>query len=262
MQNLTIPQDLEEICIDEVSWRSGHRYFTLVTDLKSHKLIWVVEGRTTQALDSFFTVLGKDYCARLKTVAIDMCEAYEVSIKKNCTVASIVYDRFHVVKMLNEAVNEVRKEEIDKAAAKKKKLLRNTKWLILTRESKLSTKQKNFLDELCAENKNIHKAVVFKELFMSIYQFPDPPLAEKHLIQCIVEAYQSGLAPLKKFAEFINRRKQGIMNWYFTKRTTSVSEGINNVVKTLRRSAYGYKNPNYFKLKILQKCGNLQILPI
>lgn len=262
LSSLELPKDLSEISIDEVSWRKGHRYFTLVTNIKTHRVIWAALGRTSEAIDSFFHALGPDRCRAITTVAIDMCDTYEGSVRRYCPHANIVYDRFHVIKMLNEAINEVRREEFDKAAWKGKKLLLNSKWILLKRESKLSSKEKNHLDRLCDHNKNIQKAVLLKELFSHTYQYTNPTDAQNHLIECIVSAYQSGLQPLKDFAEFINRRKEGIMNWYLKKRSTSVSEGINHVVKTLRRTAYGYRDPYYFRLKILQKCGYLEISPI
>lgn len=262
LNHLTLPENLEEISIDEVSWRKGQRYFTIVTDLKSHKVIWVALGRTSQAIDSFFYALGLQRCAHIKTVAIDMWDAYEGSVKRFCPNVTLVYDRFHVIKMLNEAINGVRKEEFEKAKGTGKRLLTNSKWILLKQEKKLSGAERKHLDRLCDINENIQKAVLFKELFTQTYLFNKPPEAEQHLIDCIVTAYKSGLSPLQEFADAMSRRKQGIINWYFKKRSTSVSEGINNVVKTLRRVAYGYRNPNYFRLKILQKCGFLTIQPL
>lgn len=259
---LELPENLEEIAIDEVSWRKGHRYFTLVTDIKSRKVIWAVQGKTSQALDSFFAAIGPERCAKIKVVAIDMCDAYELSIKYHCPQATLVYDRFHVIKMLNEAINEVRKDAFDSARGKEKALLRNSKWILMKRNSRLTENEKTHLDKILEYNSDIQKAVLLKELFQQVYAFPESKSAEQHLIDCIITAFQSGLKPLEEFAEFIARRKEGIINWYIKHRSTSVSEGINNVVKTLRRMAYGYKNPDYFRLKILQKCGFLEVAPL
>lgn len=262
LKHLKLPTHLEEISIDEVSWRRGHRYFTLVTDIKTRRVIWAAKGRTAEVLDAFFMALGPERCSKIKTVAIDMCDIYEGSVRRFCPDVTIVYDRFHVVKMLNEAIDEVRREEFDKARGKEKLLLRNSKWILLKRGSKLSQEENNHLEKIFDYNSNIQKAVLLKELFQQIYAFPDPKSAEQHLIDCIVMAFQSGLTPLKDFAEFVSRRKEGIINWYLRHRSTSVSEGINNVVKTLRRTAYGYRDPNYFRLKILQKCGFLEVATI
>jgi transposase len=260
MQEMKIPDPIN-ISVDEKSFRKGHSYVTIVTDCDLKKVIWVSEGHKKESLDLFFIVLGKDRCAKIKTVSKDLHTPYAVSCAEYIPHAIEVADPFHVVKKLNETMDECRKElSVGSAiAVSKRKAIFKLNWVLRYKKENQSDQNLGSLDQLAKINEPLYKAYLHKESFYEFFNFKPSQVneAEKFLIDWIVEAFKSNLKALKDFAEYIKRNTKILLNIILTQRSSAISEGINRKIQVIKSMAYGYRNLNYFMLKILQRCGVL-----
>lgn len=250
------------LSIDEVSYRKYHRYLTNVVDTDIKAVIWNDRGRRREVLDRYYTAIGEDNCKTIESVALDGARNYINSSSRYAVNALIVYDKFHVMQKLNWAVDMVRKQELRKARKDENKELVELmhcrqRFVLLKRKDKLTPTQASHLERLCRINEPIYKAMLLKESFLKVYDYNDSRRAEKYLRAWIKDALASSLDVFKKIAESFLDKIQYIINWFKKKISSAISEGINNKIKRLKRMAYGYKDIDYFKLKIHQHCGLL-----
>jgi transposase len=250
------------ISIDEVSYRKYHRYLTNVIDIDRRLLIWNEKGRKAEVLDRYFQGIGKDNCARIESVALDGARHYISSSSHYAVNALIVYDRFHIMQKLNGAVDAVRKHELRKARTEKNNQLIELidckqRFILLKKKGNLTSRQTLYLDQLCELNEPIFKAMLLKESFLLVYSCIDEQEALVCLENWIREATSSALESFVALAESFTRKMQYILNWFKKKISSAISEGFNNKIKRLKRMAYGYKDIDYFRLKIHQHCGLL-----
>ena len=261
-EKLSPPPWALHISIDEVSYRKYHRYLTNVIDIDRRLLIWNEKGRKAEVLDQYFQGIGKDNCARIESVALDGARHYISSSSRYAVNALIVYDRFHIMQKLNGAVDAVRKHELRKARTEKNNQLIELidckqRFILLKKKGNLTSRQTLYLDQLCELNEPIFKAMLLKESFLSVYSCMDDQEALVCLENWIQEATSSMLESFVALAESFTRKMQYILNWFKKKISSAISEGFNNKIKRLKRMAYGYKDIDYFRLKIHQHCGLL-----
>jgi transposase len=261
-EKLSPPPWALHISIDEVSYRKYHRYLTNVIDIDRRLLIWNEKGRKAEVLDRYFQGIGKDNCARIESVALDGARHYISSSSHYAVNALIVYDRFHIMQKLNGAVDAVRKHELRKARTEKNNQLIELidckqRFILLKKKGNLTSRQTLYLDQLCELNEPIFKAMLLKESFLSVYSCMDEQEALVCLENWIQEATSSTLESFVALAESFTRKMQYILNWFKKKISSAISEGFNNKIKRLKRMAYGYKDIDYFRLKIHQHCGLL-----
>lgn len=268
LQGYKIP-DVTRISVDEVYARTRRQlkkgedrddlFLTAIIDLDTHKVIYVSDSRKQKALDQFFELLGEDRCKRIKVVACDQHEAYSNSVRKYCKNAKIVWDRFHLVKNFNDALNEERKLELlaqGKSKEAQKLLKGGHRYKFLTRADRRSKKSQRHMDEVFKKNERMLKLEIIKEHFHKV--FDSQTWAEAYAL--LAECYQWALDINAKHVIdwIVSIRNDPRFENYFTHRVTSaVSEGVNRVIKGLKWLAFGYKDMEYFKLKILQRCGYL-----
>lgn len=250
------------LSVDEVSYRKYHRYLTNVVDTDEKAVIWNDRGRRMEVLDRYYTAIGEDNCKNIESVALDGARTYITSTQRYAVNATIVYDKFHVLQKLNWAVDMVRKQELRKARKDENKELIELmncrqRFILLKKKSNLTEKQSGYLERLCKANEPIYKAMLLKESFLKVYDYNDPVEAEEYLRDWIKDAIESSLDMFKKIAESFLDKLQYIINWFRKKISSAISEGINNKIKRLKRMAYGYKDIDYFRLKIHQHCGLL-----
>lgn len=250
------------LSVDEVSYRKYHRYLTNVVDTDEKAVIWNDRGRRMEVLDRYYTAIGEDNCKNIESVALDGARTYITSTQRYAVNATIVYDKFHVLQKLNWAVDMVRKQELRKARKDENKELIELmncrqRFILLKKKSNLTEKQSGYLERLCKANEPIYKAMLLKESFLKVYDYNDPVEAEEYLRGWIKDAIESSLDMFKKIAESFLDKLQYIINWFRKKISSAISEGINNKIKRLKRMAYGYKDIDYFRLKIHQHCGLL-----
>ncbi len=243
---------LKNIAIDEISIGKGHRYLTVVLDLATGAVVFVGSGKGSDALIPFWKRLKR--CeAKIEAVAIDMSPAYIAAVIENLPKAAIVFDHFHVVKYFNDKLSDFRRslynelESIDE-----KQVLKGTRWLLLKNPENLNdekdeSKRLNLALEL---NKPLATAYYLKEELRLFWKQPDKATAEKYIHQWIKTAASTKIPMLQKFAKTVAGHKFGILNFYDHPISTGPLEGTNNKIKTLQKQAYGFRDHEFFKLKI------------
>lgn len=243
-----------KIGVDEVSYRKGHKYLTVVRDLDEGRVLWVHEGRKKETLDLFFSELGKSKCRLIKVAVIDMWDPYIASIKEN-TNAKIVFDKFHIVKKVNEALDGLRRQEFANASKEERKNMKNKRFLILSRGKRLDEEEREELKDLMAKNDTLYKGYLLKEQVQDILDEPDEKTALKRLKKWFENVKEAGLKQFDSVANTIKRYYYGVKNYFKYHLTNAASEGFNNKIGVIKRRAYGFHDLEYFKLKILQSCG-------
>ena len=242
-----------QIGIDEIAYEKGHKYLTIVRDLIGG-VIWVGEGRAEEDLDRFFIELGKEKCRKITVAVIDMWKPYIASIKEN-TNAEIVFDKFHVAKKINEAVDNIRKKEFAKADPKERILMKHKRFLILSRRKNLKPEEVESLDILIEQNNPLYVAYLMKEQGLDVFDESDPINGIARLNKWIDNVIETGIEEFKSVLETIQNFLYGIVNYFKYKLTNAASEGFNTKITVIKRRAYGFRDLEYFKLKILQSCS-------
>lgn len=269
LQGFEIPK-VTEIGVDEVHAKSKKQrkkgetrddeFFTVIVDLRTHKVIYVSYSRRKEALDEFFQLLGEKACKEIKVVATDQHEGYGASVREFCPKAAHVWDRFHLVQNFNEALNEERKTEFDSLKRARDDLQSYVrgkfKYIFQTKAENRSKKDREHIMEVIQQNKKFLAMELIKERVHMMFNSTDKERAKDLLCDCYDWALQMGLEQIKKWIWNI-MDKVAFWNYFDHKRTTSVVEGINRAIKGLKWQAYGYKDMEYFALKIMQKCGYL-----
>lgn len=259
-QQCEIPNPIN-ISVDEKSYKKGHNYVTIVTDVDLGKVIWVSEGNRKDSLDIFFQVIGEERCKQIQTVSKDLHKPYALSCQDYIPHAIEVADPFHVVKKLNECMDECRKElavESKIKPTKRKKIFR-LNWVLRYKQENMKGSHMESLEELAKLNEPLYLAYLHKEAFYEFFLFKPSEVDEANnfLISWITEAFKSKLKGLQEFAEYISRNTGILLNIIKTQRSSAISEGINRKISTLQSMACGYKCLQYFMLKIMQRCGVL-----
>ena len=263
LEKLTPIPAATHISVDEVSYQKYHKYLTNVIDTDKKVVVWNEKGRKAEILSKYYEGIGKENCEKVESVALDGARTYISSTTKYAVNALIVLDRFHIAQKLNNTVDTVRKLELQKARKNDENDLINRlhpkhRFILLKNKKKLSEKQIYYLDQLCEVNKSIFKAMLLKEGFLQIYEMGnDIETIKKHLENWLAAAASSGLEAFESLAVSFGSKIQYILNWFKRKISSAISEGFNNKIKRLKRMAYGYKDIDYFRLKIHQHCGLL-----
>jgi len=248
---------ITDLGIDEVSEKKGHRYLTLVTDTVKRRVIWVGRGRDRAVLKKFFKWFGKKRTRRIKCVVIDMHDPYELEIRKQCPRAALIYDHFHVIKPLSFAIDEIRRRQQKEMPPEGRRYLKHSRYLLLRPREDLTQKQSVRLKELLAVNEPLSTAYLLKEDLRAVFRRLDPKVARAELRDWKRRVRESNIPELLEYVKMLNRRRFGILNFLKHRKTNGLSEGFNNVVKTIKKNAYGFHDSEYFRLKILRKCGKL-----
>lgn len=242
--------------VDEIAYEKGHKYLTVVRDVDLGKVIWIGEGRKKETLDEFFHKLGAEKALRIQHVVMDMWDAYIASVRAN-TDAIIVFDKFHVAKKINEAVDAVRKLEFANADSRERKDMKHKRFLVLARRKNLDEAKRETLRDLLDINTNLTTAYLLKEQALDIFDETDKDTAIKRLQKWFRNIDNATIAAFKPVAKTIKNYLYGIINYFDKRITNAQSEGFNNKINIIKRRAYGYRDLEYFKLKILQSCGKM-----
>lgn len=246
-------KNLKEIAIDEIAIGKGHAYFTVVLDLRSGAVVYVGDGKGAEALTAFWKRLRASH-AKVKAVATDMSKAYIAAVRKNLPKAVHVFDHFHVIKLYNDKLSAFRRELFRQLTDEGQRLiLKGTRWLLLKNPENLDPlrNEKQRLEEALALNTPLTIAYYLKEDLRQIWQQTSKANARKVLEDWIRRADASGVSMLRKFARTLEEHRDGILAFYDYRISTGPLEGINNKIKTMKRQAYGFRDHEFFKLKIL-----------
>lgn len=244
---------LKHLAIDEISIGKGHRYLTLVLDLDSGAVVYVAEGKGGDSLLNFWKRLRRSG-AKVKAVATDMSPAYIDAVTTHLPQAILVFDRFHVMKLLNDKLSDLRRELYREATDQlHKDVLKGTRWLLLKRPENLNPQRNEpqRLEEALRLNQPLATAYYLKEQLGEVWEQEDQETAQAFLLDWITQAETSGIRLLIRFAKTLRLHAHGILAWYDYPISTGPLEGTNNKIKTMKRQAYGFRDPEFLKLKIL-----------
>jgi transposase len=244
---------LRQIAIDEISTGKGHRYLTIVLDLESGAVVHVGQGKGGDALLDFWKRLRRSG-AKIEAVATDMSPAYIDAVTTHLPGAVLVFDRFHVIKLYNEKLSDLRRELHRTAKdGMEKDVLKGTRWLLLKRPENLdaSRREPQRLENALRLNAPLATAYYLKEELNEIWEQDDEEAAQSLLMDWITYAESTGIRMLHQFARTLRFHATGILAYYDYAISTGPLEGTNNKIKTMKRQAYGFRDPDFLKLKIL-----------
>ena len=248
------------IGIDEVSRRKGQVYLTVVCDLERHVLLWVGEDRTEEAVEPFFTKeMGTRRCHTLRVVCMDMWAPYAKLVREHATNAQILFDRFHIVKHLNAAVEEVRRSEMRRLSLKEKVSFKRSRWLLLKNPWNLTSDQQERLSTLVRWNTPIVRAYYLKEVFQLFWEYKQPKRAKDHLDKWMRSAMSSRLEPFKKFVRMLRSHLDGILSWTKQRVSNGAVEGMNNKIKSISHRSFGFRSAENFIAAIYHCCAQLPL---
>ena len=249
------------IGVDEIAWKLGHVYLTLVYQLDSgcKRLLWVARDRTVRSLLGFFRELGRERCSLIKYVCSDMWKPYLKVIRRKVAQAVHILDRFHIIQKINMAIDEIRASEHRRLHAEGDLTLKHTRWCILKRPENLTEKQQVKLKDLLRYNLQSVRAYLLKEDFQNFWNYASSTWALKFLDGWLTKVMRSRLEPLKKVAKTLRRHRDLIMNWFKAKGgvSTGVVEGFNNKIKVTTRKSYGFRTYKCMEMALYHQLGGL-----
>jgi transposase len=246
--------DLRQIAIDEIYLGKGQRYLTVVLDLVSGAVVFVGEGKGASALDPFWRRLRRCPAEQIEAVAIDMSAAYILAVSTHIPWAVLVFDHFHIIKLFNEKLSQLRRQLYDQAATQTdQKVLKGMRWLLLKGMEHLDPARDELqrLEKALQLNRPLATAYYLKEDLRQLWSQPDKATAERFLAGWIARAEVSGIRLLRAFARTLQHHEEGILAYYDYRISTGPLEGTNNKIRTFQRQAYGYRDLEFFKLKLL-----------
>lgn len=252
---------VRDVGMDETAARRGHDYVTLFVDLKEHRTLFVTEGKDQKVVEAFCEDLKahKGDPELIEQVSCDMSPAFISGVEQHMPEASIVFDRFHVTKVINEAVDKIRKEEV-----KDNPLLKGSKYLFLSQPKNLNKKQKARLKAISLAGLNLKtmRAYQLKEAFRQIYAAKDARTFERLLKSWYFWATHSKLPHMVKAAKTIKRHWDGIISWANRNISNGILEGFNSIFQAAKSKARGYKLNSTIKAIIYLLTGKLDFSKI
>ena len=251
---------LRSVGIDEISYCKRHKYATIVYDLDRACVVWVGQGKGRETIDEFFNESLSDYQkSKIKWASCDMSATYIGAIEDHCPNAVLVLDRFHIAKALNEAVDEVRKEQWRQASADERKALKGLRWLLFKHFSNRSKKDSRILNALRKGNHRIHRAWVLKDEFDHFWDYKAPWAAKRFLKRWMTTALKSRLEPIRKFVQTVKKHMKHIITFVECRLTNAVAEGLNRIIKIVKNRASGFRSLQAFTDMIYLTVGDLDI---
>ena len=251
---------LNVIGVDEISYSKGKKFCTIVYNLETSKVLWVGKGKGRETIDKFFTEELSEYQRNnIKKASCDLGEAYIGSIEKYCPNAILVLDKFHVVKLLHKAMDEVRLEEWRKVAKGEKKFFKGVRWLMFKHSNNRSKAETKNLNQLSQCNRRIHRAWVLKDEFANFWDYSYQKSANDFLNGWLKSAMRSRLEPLKRFVRTIRKHITKIQSYITTPITNATAEGLNRIMKIVKNRASGFHNLDAFSDLIFLCVGDVDI---
>jgi transposase len=242
---------LKRIAIDEIYLGKGMKYLTVVLDLESGAIVFIGRGKGADSLVPFWKRL-RGSGAKIQAVAADMSHAYALAVRKNLPRAVLVNDRFHVIKLYNQMLTEFRRELYHEATKFQRKVLKGIRWLLLKRMDNLDDRKGEPRKLLRALKLNESLAIAYymKDDLNQFWEQPDKATAARFLDDWLQDAWGSGIRLLIKFANSLAAHRTGLLAWYDHRISTGPLEAVNNKIRLLNRQAYGYRDHEFFTLKL------------
>lgn len=242
------------IGVDEIAIRKGHDYRIVVSDLDRRRPIWVGgQGRTEADFDLFFAALGAKKTARIQLAAMDMWKPFRASLTRNAPQARVLFDKFHIMRHLGDALDEVRRNEYRRLTGKDRAFIKGQRYTLLSNRENLSRDGRANLKKLLTANKRLNTAYLLKESFGQLWSYQTEGWARAFFERWKESLKWQRLKPYEKFAAMIERHWDGIVSYCHPENKVSLGlvEGLNNKIRVLQRRAYGYRDEEYLKLKIV-----------
>lgn len=249
---------VRRVGVDDTARRRGQNYVSTMVDLDGRRVVAVTEGRDKGAVGRLCEELesrGGDRAA-VAEVTRDMSQAYALGVAEQMPAAAQTVDRFHVMQLFEQAVDRVRCAEA-KSSAEKRRLLRGTKYVWLKRPENLTERQAARKESLMGEHLLTARACAMAEAMRAVYSCPDRESAAAELDRVVSWVMHSNVGEMKRVARTVRAEREGILNWFSSKATNAVLEGLNSVIQSMKRAARGFRNVEYFRTAIFLRLGGL-----
>ena len=238
------------LSIDEIYVGKQRGYYTLVMDLESGRILWVGQERGKAGLRGFWPRLRRSR-VQIKAVAMDMSGAYFAAVLEKLPGAIIVFDKFHIIQLMNQRLDDLRREMVREAEGAMKLVIKGTRYLLLTRATNLEEDQLPKLERALKLNEPLFQGWYLKEELSLLWEQPSYAEMNRFLSQWCDQANQTSVRQLHKMTKTLQTHRRGVLNWWTHPINNGRMEGTNNKIKTLNRQAYGYRDEDFFILKLL-----------
>ena len=257
-------RDVRTLGVDEIAWRKGHSYLTMVYQLDEgrKRLLWVGQDREKKTLEKFFNCLGREQSGRVKFACSDMWSPYVDVIAERAPQAVHVLDRFHIMRLMNKAIDDVRRAEAKQLERDGyEPILKHSRWCLLKRRENRTKRQTVKLKELLQYNLQSVKAHLLREDFQRFWEYDSPTWAGKFLDEWCTRAMRTRLDPMKKVARSLRKHRELILNWFKANGQLSAGtvEGFNNKAKLTLRKAYGFRSPETAQIALYHTLSDLPV---
>jgi transposase len=255
-------EDLRNIGIDEISYRRHHKYVTVVVDHDRGRVVWAAEGRNADTLDRFFVELGPKRCRKLRTISTDMSESYLSVIRRRARGAVLVIDRFHVQRLVHDALDEVRRAQVrEHSGSEEGRAIKKTRWVLHKNPWNLTQGETEKLAAVQHSNRKLYRAYLLKETLCALLDGGRRTAAHK-LEEWIAWALRSRLDPFRKAARTVRKYLDGIMAYLRTGLSNGRSEGLNAKIRTITVRSYGFHQVSNLIALVFLCCSRLMLKPV
>lgn len=253
---------LRIVGVDEICYGRPQKYLTVVVDHLTGRVVWSGPGQSSATLGRFFDELGPSGRATIEVVTMDMDAAFEKAVRSHLPKAEIVYDRFHVVQLVMQAVDEVRRSEMRASARDQRKLLKGYRWPTLKNPWNLTRREREKLSELPRKNKRLYRAYLLKEAFQTIFDSETPEEADRIFTEWYGWARRSQIESIRRVAQSLKQRWQGIRRFIQLGLTNAIVEGFNSKIRMLSHRAFGFHSAAALIAMIRLCCSGLRLEPL
>jgi transposase len=254
IERTPLPDTITAAGVDEISVKRGHEYRIVVASLDEKRPLWLGgEGRTEEDMKLFFDYIGPERSKTIKLFVMDMWKPFRNAVHTYAKQAMIVYDKFHVLMHLSKALDEVRRSEYKRVNEKERKFIKGQRYTLLSNNENLTSDGLISLNALLKANRRLHKAYLLKESFGHLWDYKSSAWAEKFFENWKSQLKYQRLKPFVEFAAMIDRHWDGIISYCHPEAKVSLGfmEGLNNKIRVIQRRAYGIKDQEYLRLKVI-----------
>lgn len=254
--------NLSIIGIDEFSYRKRHRYVTVVVDHEQARIVWARKGRSAETLAAFFQELGESGRAKILAITMDMAGGYLKAIEDLVPEAVVVFDRFHAQKLVSDAVDEVRRDEVRRLeGAEEAKFIKKSRYALLRNPWNMTKRDNERLSVIQQKNARLYRAYLLKESFAGALDYKQPKRARDALDEWLAWASRSKLKPFVKAARTVRKHKEGILAYVACRLTNGLVEGLNNRMRMIARRAFGFHGAGALIAMMFLCCGGVTLEP-
>lgn len=251
--------NLLAIGVDEISYRRHHRYLTIVMDHDLERVIWAGEGKSADTLQQFFDELTDEQLESIQFVSIDMANAYISAVEGNLPDATIVFDRFHVARLGQDRVDEVRRALMRALDPDDRRHLKRSRWVLLKRPGRLRRSERARLETIRKANDKLYRAYLLKETLLNVYDEDDPERARDAIEAWLSWAQRSRLKPFVRLARTVRKHLDGILAFIASRLTNARLEGMNNKIRLLSHRAYGFHSAEPLIAMVYLCCSKITL---